>query len=88
MAIITVIILAFSWIIPLLGIFLVDNNLLKIFFTALLLGNFFLGGSATGAKRMADEGSLSHEQWLKWESINLFYKIAVVASSIAIILMA
>lgn len=77
-----------SWALPTVGIFMVDNNLLKIIFGAMLVGNYFLGGSASGAKMMMNDGTMTRDQWMMWESINTVYKIAIAVASTVMIAMA
>jgi len=76
-----------SWILPIVGIFIVDSTALKVVFGIFLAVNLFVGGSASGAQRMAQEGSLTGDQWMTWETVNVIVKIAIAVASIVMILM-
>ena len=63
-----------SCLLPISGIFVVDSTALKVVFGIFLVANLFVGGSASGAQRMATEGSLTGNQWMMWESDNVIVK--------------
>lgn len=76
-----------SWLLPIGGIFVVDSTALKVVFGIFLAVNLFVGGSASGAQRMATEGSLTGDQWMLWESANVIVKIVISVASIVMIMM-
>lgn len=75
-----------SWLLPIGGIFVVDSTALKVVFGIFLVVNLFVGGSASGAQRMAIEGSLTGDQWMLWESANVIVKIVIFVASIVMIM--
>ena len=76
-----------SWLLPIGGMFAVDSTAIKVVFALFLVVNLFVGGSASGAQRMASEGSLRDDQWMMWESANVIVKIAISVASIVMIIM-
>lgn len=76
-----------SWLLPIGGIFAVDSTAIRVVFGIFLLVNFFVGGSASGAQRLANEGSLTGDQWMMWGSANIIVKIAISVATIVMIMM-